>query len=70
VRRGYTGPMNVQETILPQARRLRVTPDLSPEARRRLHWMDYLPGARAQRRPNLPALRYQPADLLPLVAAL
>ena len=41
VRRGYTGPMNVQETILPQARRLRVTPDLSPEARRRLHWMDY-----------------------------
>ena len=41
VRRGYTGPMNVQETVLPQARRLRVAPELSPEARRRLRWMDY-----------------------------
>ncbi len=33
--------MNVQETILPQARHLRVPPELSPEARRRLHWIDY-----------------------------
>ena len=33
--------MNVQEGVLPQARRLRVAPDLSPEARRRLRWMDY-----------------------------
>ncbi len=41
VRRGYTGPMNVQETVFPQARRLRVAPEVSPEARRRLHWMDY-----------------------------
>jgi len=33
--------MNVQESVLPQARRLRVAPDLSPEGRRRLRWMDY-----------------------------
>src|SRR5947207_4627528 len=33
--------MNVQEAVLPQARRLRVSPALSPEARRRLRWMDY-----------------------------
>ncbi len=33
--------MNVQEVVLPQARRLRVAPELSPEARRRLRWMDY-----------------------------
>ena len=33
--------MNVQETVLPQARRLRVGPALSPEARRGLRWMDY-----------------------------
>ena len=41
IRRGYTGPMNIQEAILPQARRIRVAPELSPEARRRLHWMEY-----------------------------
>ncbi len=33
--------MNIQEAILPQARRLRVAPELSPDARRRLRWMDY-----------------------------
>jgi transposase len=33
--------MNVQETVLPQARRLRVIPDLSAEARRRWRWMAY-----------------------------
>ncbi len=33
--------MNVQETILPQVHRLRVAPILSPDARRRLRWMDY-----------------------------
>ena len=33
--------MNVQEQILPQARRLRIAPDLSPEARRRLRWIEY-----------------------------
>lgn len=41
VRRGYTGPMNVQEAVLPQVHRLRVAAQLSPEARRRLRWMDY-----------------------------
>lgn len=41
VRRGYTGPMNVQTAVLPQLRRLRVAPELSPEARRRLKWIDY-----------------------------
>ena len=40
-RRGYTGPMNVQAEVLPQVRRLRVAPELSPEARRRLRWIDY-----------------------------
>jgi transposase InsO family protein len=33
--------MNVQETILPQARRLRISPQLSREARQRLRWMDF-----------------------------
>ncbi len=33
--------MNVQETILPQARRLRIPPQLSREARQRLRWMDF-----------------------------
>jgi transposase InsO family protein len=33
--------MNVQEAVIPGAGRLRVAPDLSPEARRRLRWMDY-----------------------------
>jgi len=33
--------MNVQETVLPQARRLRVAPELSAEARRRLRWIEY-----------------------------
>jgi transposase InsO family protein len=33
--------MNVQERLLPQARRLRRLVDLSPEARRRLRWIDY-----------------------------
>jgi len=33
--------MNVQETILPQVGGLRVARALSPEARRRLRWMDY-----------------------------
>ncbi len=33
--------MNVQETVLPQAQRLRVAPELSPEARRRLRWIEY-----------------------------
>jgi len=33
--------MNVQEKVLPQAWRLRIAPDLSPEARRRLRWIEY-----------------------------
>jgi transposase InsO family protein len=33
--------MNVQEAILPQARRIRMAPALSPEARRRLRWIEY-----------------------------
>lgn len=33
--------MNVQEALLPQARRLRVGPQLSREAQRRLRWMEY-----------------------------
>ncbi len=41
VRRGYTGPMNVQETLLPQAQRLRIPPQLSREARQRLRWIDF-----------------------------
>lgn len=41
VRRGYTGPMHVQERILPQARHIRMAPALSSEARRRLRWIDY-----------------------------
>lgn len=41
VRRGYTGPMSVQQAVLPRVGRLRVGPELSPEARRRLRWMDY-----------------------------
>jgi hypothetical protein len=41
VRRGYTGPMNVQQAVLPRVRQLRIAPELSPEARRRLRWMDY-----------------------------
>lgn len=44
VRGGYTGPMNVQETILPQARRIVMAPALSAEARRRLRWMEYYLG--------------------------
>lgn len=34
VRRGYTGPMNVQETVLPEGRRVRVAPTLFREALR------------------------------------
>lgn len=41
VRRGYTGPMNVQETVLPEGRRVRISPTLSREATRRLRWMDF-----------------------------
>ncbi len=33
--------MNIQEAVLPQAQRVRVAPELSPDARRRLRWMDY-----------------------------
>lgn len=33
--------MNVQDVVIPGAGRLRVAPDLSAEARRRLRWMDY-----------------------------
>ena len=33
--------MNVQEAVIPGAGRLRVAPEVSPEARRRLRWMDY-----------------------------
>lgn len=33
--------MNLQETVLPRARQIRVGPELSPEARRRLRWIDY-----------------------------
>lgn len=33
--------MNIQEAILPQARRIRMAPELSSEARRRLRWMEY-----------------------------
>jgi len=33
--------MNIQERVLPQAWRLRVAAELSPEARRRLRWLDY-----------------------------
>ncbi|MGH2362807.1 MAG: helix-turn-helix domain-containing protein [bacterium] len=41
VRRGYTGPMNVQETVLPEGQRVLIPPTLSKEARQRLRWMDY-----------------------------
>jgi putative transposase len=33
--------MNIQETVLPEGRRLRVPPILSKEARQRLRWMDF-----------------------------
>lgn len=41
IRRGYTGPMNVQEVVLAQARRIRIGPSLTPAARRRLRWIEY-----------------------------
>ncbi len=41
VRRGYTGPMNVQEIVLPEGRRVRIPPALSREARQRLRWIDF-----------------------------
>lgn len=41
IRRGYTGPMNVQETVLPEGQRVRIPPTLSKEALQRLRWMDY-----------------------------
>ena len=38
---GYTGRMMIQQSLLPQARRIRMSASLSPEARRRLRWMEF-----------------------------
>jgi transposase-like protein len=33
--------MMIQQSLLPQARRIRMSASLSPEARRRLRWMEF-----------------------------
>ncbi|TMJ09277.1 MAG: transposase [Bacillati bacterium ANGP1] len=38
---GYTGPMYLQRGLLPQAKKIRASPTLSREAKRRLRWMEY-----------------------------